>query len=111
MKILVIGSGGREHALVWKIAQSPLVTKIYCAPGNPGIGQLAVNVPLKVDDLDGLLTFANRVVGVVELASMARVTAPGPVPTSSSRSLGPTRPEPHSNASRQPRTKVTMMTK
>lgn len=58
MKILVIGSGGREHALVWKIAQSPLVSKIYCAPGNPGIGQLAENVPLTVDDLPGLLAFA-----------------------------------------------------
>jgi phosphoribosylamine--glycine ligase len=58
MKILVVGGGGREHALVWKIAQSPLVTQVYCAPGNPGIGQLAVNVPLKVDDLDGLLAFA-----------------------------------------------------
>jgi phosphoribosylamine--glycine ligase len=60
MKILVIGSGGREHALVWKIAQSPLVTKVYCAPGNPGTAQLAENVSLKVDDLDGLLTFAKR---------------------------------------------------
>jgi len=58
MKVLVVGGGGREHALVWKIAQSSLVEKIYCAPGNPGIGQLAVNVPLKVDDLDGLLAFA-----------------------------------------------------
>ncbi|MCM2265586.1 MAG: phosphoribosylamine--glycine ligase [Desulfuromonadales bacterium] len=58
MNILVIGSGGREHALVWKIAQSPLVSKIFCAPGNPGIGQLAENVALKVDDLDGLLAFA-----------------------------------------------------
>src|SRR6266571_2857736 len=60
MKILVIGSGGREHALVWKIAQSPLVTKIYCAPGNPGTGQLAENVDLAVDDLPGLLGFAQR---------------------------------------------------
>lgn len=60
MKILVIGSGGREHALVWKIAQSPLVDKIYCAPGNPGIAQLAENLPLKVDDLPGLLSFARR---------------------------------------------------
>jgi phosphoribosylamine--glycine ligase len=60
MKVLVIGSGGREHALVWKIAQSPLVTGIYCAPGNPGIGRLAENVPLKVDDLPGLLEFAKR---------------------------------------------------
>lgn len=60
MKILVIGSGGREHALVWKIAQSPLVTKVYCAPGNPGIAELAENVPLKVDDLPGLLAFAKK---------------------------------------------------
>jgi phosphoribosylamine--glycine ligase len=60
MKILVIGSGGREHALVWKIAQSPLVTKVYCAPGNPGIGRLAENVSLKVDDLPGLLAFAKK---------------------------------------------------
>jgi phosphoribosylamine--glycine ligase len=60
MKILVIGSGGREHALVWKIAQSPLVEKVYCAPGNPGIGQLAENLALKVDDLQGLLQFAEK---------------------------------------------------
>ena len=60
MKVLVIGSGGREHALVWKIAQSPLVTKVYCAPGNPGIGMIAENVPVKVDDLPGLLAFAQR---------------------------------------------------
>jgi len=60
MKILVIGSGGREHALVWKIAQSPLVTKVYCAPGNPGIGRLAENVAIKVDDLPGLLSFAKK---------------------------------------------------
>ncbi|HZV80593.1 MAG TPA: phosphoribosylamine--glycine ligase N-terminal domain-containing protein, partial [Geobacteraceae bacterium] len=53
MKVLVIGSGGREHALVWKIAQSPLVEKVFCAPGNPGIGCIAENVPLKVDDLPG----------------------------------------------------------
>ncbi|MDD2336179.1 MAG: phosphoribosylamine--glycine ligase [Geobacteraceae bacterium] len=60
MKVLVIGSGGREHALVWKIAQSPLVSKVYCAPGNPGIAELAENVPLKVDDLPGLLAFAQK---------------------------------------------------
>jgi phosphoribosylamine---glycine ligase len=60
MKVLVIGNGGREHALVWKIAQSPLVTKVYCAPGNPGISELAENVPLKVDDLAGLLAFAEK---------------------------------------------------
>ena len=60
MKILVIGSGGREHALVWKIARSPLVRKVYCAPGNPGIGELAENVAIKVDDLRGLLDFAKK---------------------------------------------------
>jgi len=60
MKILVIGSGGREHALVWKIARSPLVRKVYCAPGNPGIGELAENVAIKVDDLLGLLDFAKK---------------------------------------------------
>jgi phosphoribosylamine--glycine ligase len=60
MKVLVIGSGGREHALVWKIAQSPLVEKIYCAPGNPGIGCIAENVQIKVDDLPALLAFAKK---------------------------------------------------
>ncbi len=60
MKILVIGSGGREHALVWKIAQSALVEKIYCAPGNPGIGCIAENVQIKVDDLPALLAFAKK---------------------------------------------------
>lgn len=60
MKILVVGGGGREHALVWKIAQSPLVKKVYCAPGNPGIGAIAENVAIAVDDLEGLLAFARR---------------------------------------------------
>jgi len=60
MKVLVIGSGGREHALVWKIAQSPLVDKVYCAPGNPGTALLAENIDIKVDDLAGLLAFARK---------------------------------------------------
>ena len=58
MNILVIGSGGREHALVWKIKQSPRVAKIFCAPGNGGISALAECVPLKADDIAGLLSFA-----------------------------------------------------
>ena len=58
MKILVVGGGGREHALVWKIAQSPKVSKIYCAPGNAGISEQATIVPIKANDLNGLLEFA-----------------------------------------------------
>ena len=58
MKILVIGSGGREHALVWKLKTSPQFPKIYCAPGNGGIAQDAELVQIKADDLKGLLDFA-----------------------------------------------------
>ncbi len=58
MKVLVVGGGGREHALVWKVSQSPKVTKIYAAPGNAGIAQLAECVPIKAEDIPGLLAFA-----------------------------------------------------
>jgi len=58
MKVLVVGGGGREHALVWKISQSPKVTKIYCAPGNAGISEQAAIVSIKANDLNGLLAFA-----------------------------------------------------
>lgn len=58
MNILVIGSGGREHALVYKIAQSRHVKNIFCAPGNAGISKLATCVDINADDLDGLLAFA-----------------------------------------------------
>jgi len=58
MKVLVIGSGGREHALCWKIAQSERVDKIYCAPGNGGTSLVAENVDIKVNDIEGLLNFA-----------------------------------------------------
>ncbi len=58
MKVLVVGSGGREHALVWKIAQSELVQKVFCAPGNAGISQIAECIDIKSDDIVGLCKFA-----------------------------------------------------
>lgn len=58
MNVLVVGGGGREHALVWKISQSPKVTKIYAAPGNAGIAGLAECAPIKAEDIPGLLAFA-----------------------------------------------------
>lgn len=58
MKILVIGSGGREHAIVWKLSQSPKAPKIYCAPGNAGIGQLAQLVPIGAMEFDKLIAFS-----------------------------------------------------
>ena len=58
MKVLVVGSGGREHAIVWKIAQSSQVEKIYCAPGNAGISQLAECVPIGAMEFDKLADFA-----------------------------------------------------
>ena len=58
MKVLVVGSGGREHALVWKIAQSPRVEEVCCAPGNGGISRLARCVAVAADDLEGLARFA-----------------------------------------------------
>ena len=57
MKVLVIGSGGREHALVWKLAQSPLLSRLYCAPGNAGTAEQAENVPIRADDIASLLAF------------------------------------------------------
>lgn len=78
MKVLVIGSGGREHALVWKLAQSPRITRMWCAPGNAGIaaealaanGALVECLPISADDLAGLLAFARQ--------AMADLTVVGP---------------------------------
>lgn len=58
MKVLMIGSGGREHALAWKISQSPLLKKLYAAPGSAGIAQLAECIDIKADDIEGLVAFA-----------------------------------------------------
>ena len=60
MKVLVVGSGGREHAIIWKLSQSKKVTKLYCAPGNGGISSLAECVPIKVMEFDKLIEFAKE---------------------------------------------------
>ncbi|KAA3620007.1 MAG: phosphoribosylamine--glycine ligase [Calditrichaeota bacterium] len=70
MNILIIGNGAREHAIAWKLSQSKSVKNIYCAPGNPGIAEVATCIPIPVDNIDGLLNFA--------LKSEINLTIPGP---------------------------------
>ena len=60
MKVLIVGSGGREHAIAWKVAQSPKVDKIYCAPGNAGIAEYAECVPISAMEFDKLAAFAKE---------------------------------------------------
>ena len=60
LKLLLLGSGGREHALAWKIAQSPRLSKLYIAPGNAGTAALGENVPLKADDFCGIKNFVPK---------------------------------------------------
>src|SRR6266567_4625322 len=92
MKILVIGSGGREHALVWKLRQSPHAERIFCAPGNAGTAEVADNVAIPANDLQALVRFAkeNRVdltvvgpddplaAGIVDLFTAEKLRAFGP---------------------------------
>ncbi len=58
MRVLIVGGGGREHAIAWKLKQSPRISKLYCAPGNAGIAGIAELVPIKATDIDGLVCFA-----------------------------------------------------
>ena len=60
MRILVVGGGGREHALCWAIVASPLCDRLYCAPGNAGIAREATCVPIGTEDVGGLLAFARE---------------------------------------------------
>src|SRR5271154_2316927 len=60
MRVLVIGSGGREHALAWKIAQSPALTRLVCAPGNPGTAALATNLPVVAEDPQAVTALARE---------------------------------------------------
>ena len=60
MKVLVVGGGGREHAICWKLAQSAKVTELYCAPGNGGIAQVAQCVPIKATDVEAMVAWAKE---------------------------------------------------
>ncbi len=60
MRVLVVGSGGREHAIVWALSKSPRVTELFCAPGNAGIAQLATCVPVKATDVDAMVAWAKE---------------------------------------------------
>ncbi|MBX3519482.1 MAG: phosphoribosylamine--glycine ligase [Xanthobacteraceae bacterium] len=76
MNVLLIGSGGREHALAWKLAASPLLTKLYAAPGNPGIAEDAEIVPLKVEDHAAVIAFAKeKKIDLVVVGPEAPLTA------------------------------------
>ena len=76
MKVLLIGSGGREHALAWKIAQSPLLTKLYAAPGNPGIAEEAELVTLDTDDHAAVVAFCkDKVIDFVVVGPEAPLVA------------------------------------
>jgi phosphoribosylamine--glycine ligase len=93
MKVLLLGSGGREHALAWKLASSPLLTKLYAAPGNPGIAQEAELVDLKVSDNAAVEAFCKEkkidlvvvgpeaplVAGLVDRLNRAKIRAFGPI--------------------------------
>lgn len=76
MKVLVVGSGAREHAIAWKCMQSDLTDRVYCAPGNGGTGGLATNQPVQADDVAGLVNLARRErVGLVVLGPESAVAA------------------------------------
>ncbi len=94
MKVLVVGKGGREHAMVWKLTQSPRVTAVFCAPGNAGTAIDAVNVPIEVNDFDRLIRFAKKeeigltVIGPEDLLAQGIVDA---FQKAGLRSFGPSR--------------------
>ncbi|HET7744601.1 MAG TPA: phosphoribosylamine--glycine ligase, partial [Gaiellaceae bacterium] len=76
MRVLLVGSGGREHALAWKLSQSPSLTELHAAPGSPGIAQLGECHPIRAEDAEGLLTLAHALgVGLVVVGPEAPLVA------------------------------------
>ncbi|MDF2985154.1 MAG: phosphoribosylamine--glycine ligase [Eubacterium sp.] len=93
MKVLVVGGGGREHAVIWKLSQNPKITELFCAPGNGGISKLASCVAIKATDIEGIVNFSREnkidfvmvapddplVAGMVDALEAAGIRAFGPV--------------------------------
>lgn len=93
MKVLVVGGGGREHAIIWKLSQSPKISELFCAPGNGGISKLASCVSIKATDIEGIVNFSREnkidfvivapddplVAGMVDALEAAGIRAFGPV--------------------------------
>jgi phosphoribosylamine---glycine ligase len=93
MKVLVVGGGGREHAIIWKLSQSPKISELFCAPGNGGISKLASCVSIKATDIEGIVNFSGEnkidfvivapddplVAGMVDALEAAGIRAFGPV--------------------------------
>ena len=93
MKVLVVGGGGREHAIIWKLSQSPKIDELFCAPGNGGISKLATCVAIKATDIEGIVNFSKEnkidlvmvapddplVAGMVDALEAAGIRAFGPV--------------------------------
>src|SRR5690242_16069957 len=97
MRVLVVGSGGREHALCWAVSASPLCDALFCAPGNPGIAEVAACVPVAATDIASLLDLCRReridfvvvgpeaplVAGLVDALEAAGIAAFGPTAAAS----------------------------
>ena len=99
MKVLVIGNGGREHALVWKLAQSPSVTKLYCAPGNAGTAEQAENIPINANDVPALVTFAREQgIDIARILSVALVDLGARLALQTRQLLGVARCQRHRHA-------------